>query len=64
MSSELRTEANRKLIGKDVYVVTDGGWKGVVMDTSGEEDFLILRNGNLEKVSLFDVRSLSYLNKY
>lgn len=58
MSSELRIEANRKLIGKDVYVITDGGWKGVVMDTSGEEDFLVFHNGNLEKVSLFDIRCL------
>jgi hypothetical protein len=54
---------NVKMIGADVHVIKDGGWRGKVEDMVDEEYFMISRFDDptkLEKVSMYDIRSLSY----
>ena len=52
-----------KMIGKNVRVLIndhDGAanWTGTVMDVLDHENFLILKNGETVKVSIFNIRSL------
>lgn len=54
----------KKMIGKRVFVVSDynkyEGYVGHVEDVSSENELLI-NNGNvLNKISIFDIRSIPY----
>tara|TARA_R110002020_G_scaffold269623_1_gene484912 strand:- start:278 stop:493 length:216 start_codon:yes stop_codon:yes gene_type:complete len=54
---------NVKMIGADVHVIKNGGWRGKVEEVIDEEYFLISRFDNpsvTEKISMYDIRSLSY----
>lgn len=54
---------NVKMIGNEVYVIKDGGWRGKVEEMLDDEYFLVSRFDNpsqTEKVSMYDIRSLSY----
>ena len=54
---------NTKMIGTEVHVIKNGGWRGKVEEVIDEEYFLISRFDNpssTEKVSMYDIRSLSY----
>jgi len=54
---------NVKMIGSDVHVIRDGGWRGKVEEMVDEEYFMVSRFDNptdIEKVSMYDIRSLSY----
>ena len=54
---------NVKMIGTEVHVIKDGGWRGKVEEMGDEEYFMICRFDNptnIEKVSMYDIRSLSY----
>jgi hypothetical protein len=54
---------NVKMIGADVQVIKNGGWRGKVEEMVDEEYFMISRFDNptnIEKVSMYDIRSLSY----
>ena len=54
---------NIKMIGSEVYVIKNGGWRGKVESVVDEEYFMISRFGDpsiVEKVSMYDIRSLSY----
>jgi len=54
---------NVKMIGADVHVIKDGGWRGKVEEMVDEEYFMISRFEDptkVEKVSMYDIRSLSY----
>jgi hypothetical protein len=54
---------NVKMIGADVYVIKNGGWRGKVEEMIDEEYFMISKFDNptdIEKVSMYDIRSLSY----
>lgn len=54
---------NVKMIGTDVYVIKNGGWRGKVEEMVDDEYFMISRfdnSSNIEKVSMYDIRSLSY----
>ncbi len=54
---------NVKMIGADVHVIKNGGWRGKVEKVIDEEYFLISRFDNpsvTEKISMYDIRSLSY----
>ena len=54
---------NVKMIGTEVHVIKDGGWRGKVEEMVDEEYFMISRIDNptdVEKVSMYDIRSLSY----
>jgi|TARA_R110000765_G_scaffold275422_1_gene373737 hypothetical protein len=54
---------NVKMIGTDVQVIKNGGWRGKVEEMVDEEYFMISRFDNptnIEKVSMYDIRSLSY----
>ena len=51
---------NLKLLGAEVYVIKDGGWRGKVENVVDDEYFLISRFDNpssTEKVSMYDIRS-------
>ena len=51
------------MIGAEVYVIKNGGWRGKVESVVDEEYFMITRfdnPANPEKVSMYDIRSLSY----
>ena len=54
---------NIKMIGSEVYVIKNGGWRGKVEEMVDEEYFMISKFGDptkIEKVSMYDIRSLSY----
>jgi len=54
---------NSKMLGSEIYVIKNGGWRGKVEEVIDEEYFLVSRFGNpssMEKVSMYDIRSLSY----
>tara|TARA_R110002020_G_scaffold242298_1_gene455587 strand:+ start:822 stop:1004 length:183 start_codon:yes stop_codon:yes gene_type:complete len=54
---------NVKMIGTEVYVIKNGGWRGKVEEMVDEEYFMISRfnePSSVEKVSMYDIRSLSY----
>jgi hypothetical protein len=51
------------MLGSEIYVIKNGGWRGKVEEVIDEEYFLVSRFGNpssMEKVSMYDIRSLSY----
>ena len=54
---------NLKLLGAEVYVIKDGGWRGKVENVVDDEYFTVSRfdsPSTVEKVSMYDIRSLSY----
>jgi len=54
---------NVKMIGNEVYVIKNGGWRGKVEEMVDEEYFMVSKFNeplNVEKVSMYDIRSLSY----
>tara|TARA_Y100000361_G_C11159356_1_gene346179 strand:+ start:1672 stop:1878 length:207 start_codon:yes stop_codon:yes gene_type:complete len=54
---------NLKMVGTEVHVVKDGGWKGKVERVVDEEYFEVSKLENpleIEMVSMYDIRSLSY----
>ena len=54
---------NVKMIGAEVHVIKNGGWRGKVEEMVDEEYFMISKfndPSNVEKVSMYDIRSLSY----
>ena len=54
---------NTKMIGIDVHVIKNGGWRGKVEEMVDEEYFMISKFDNpaeIEKVAMYDIRSLSY----
>ena len=54
---------NNKMIGSEVHVIKNGGWRGKVEKVIVEEYFMISRFNNpseVERVSMYDIRSLSY----
>ena len=54
---------NTKMIGADVHVIKNGGWRGRVETVVDEEYFMVSRfndPSSVEKVSMYDIRSLSY----
>ncbi len=58
-----RLSYNHKMIGNDVYIIKDGGWRGRVESVVDEEYFMISRFNDpstVVKVSMYDIRSLSY----
>ena len=56
-SSRLKSEALRKMLNKEVKVVSDNEWSGLVIGVIDEENLLVLRNGEKIPVNIFDVRS-------
>tara|TARA_R110000824_G_scaffold69822_3_gene179700 strand:+ start:957 stop:1172 length:216 start_codon:yes stop_codon:yes gene_type:complete len=54
---------NHKMIGNDVHIIKDGGWRGRVESVVDEEYFMVSRFNDpstVTKVSMYDIRSLSY----
>ena len=54
---------NTKMIGTDVHVIKNGGWRGKVESVVDEEYFIVSKFNDpstSEKVSMYDIRSLSY----
>jgi len=54
---------NLKMIGREVFVIKNGGWRGKVEEVVDDEYFMISSFDNpstVEKVSMYDIRSLSY----
>ncbi len=54
---------NVKMIGSEVHVIKNGGWRGKVESVVDEEYFMVSQfdnPSNVEKVSMYDIRSLSY----
>jgi len=51
------------MLGSEIYVIKNGGWRGKVEEIIDEEYFLVSRFENpssTERVSMYDIRSLSY----
>lgn len=60
---EERLSYNHKMIGDDIHVIKDGGWRGRVEAVVDEEYFMISKFNDpstVVKVSMYDIRSLSY----
>lgn len=60
MSDKL--EINKKLLGKSVRVLIDGGqdsWIGTVSEVVDECTFLVISESGPVRVDIFDIRSLS-----
>ena len=55
-------EFNKKMIGHEVYVLTDGGWRGKVVGTPNEKTFLVTKRRKVVSVNIFDIRSLEEQN--
>ena len=54
---------NEKMVGRDVFVIKNGGWRGKVEEVVDKEYFMISNFQNpsaVERVSMYDIRSLSY----
>ena len=51
-------EINKRMIGKDVLILTDGGWKGRIVNVSNCDNFLVLKGKKIVTVNIFDIRSL------
>ena len=54
---------NLKMIGTEVHVIKEGGWRGKVERVVDEEYFEVSKLENpldIEVVSMYDIRSLSY----
>jgi len=56
--SKVKPDPLRKMVGKKVKVLTEGGWVGPVVDVLDRENILVLKNGKTVKANIFDVRSL------
>jgi len=56
--SRAKPDPLRKMVGKKVKVLTEGGWVGPVIDVLDGENILVLKNGKTVKANIFDVRSL------
>lgn len=54
-----KTEVNKRIIGREVYVITNyGGWFGTVVDAPDTETFLVKNtNGKVSSVSIYDIRN-------
>ncbi len=52
----LKIEANKVLIGREIYINLDGGYHAIVKDVIDEENVMVTKNGLEEKVSIFDIR--------
>ena len=53
------------MVGSEVHVIKNGGWRGIVEKVVDEEFFEISKFENpleVEIVSMYDIRSLSYDN--
>ena len=62
-SEQIIISHNTKMIGNEVCVIKNGGWRGKVESVVDEEYFMISRFSDpaiVEKVSMYDIRSLSY----
>lgn len=56
-----RIEAHKRSIGRRMFVVTNGGWYGVIDRILDEENFeLILVDGRKRIVNIFDLRDPEY----
>lgn len=53
-----KIKVNSILIGKEVYVITDGGWYGMVKKVIDEEMVLIALEDKLMEISIFDIRNV------
>ncbi len=51
-----KIEANKVLIGREIYINLDGGYHAIVKDVIDEENVMVTKNGLEEKVSIFDIR--------
>ena len=54
---------NHKMVGSDVHIIKNGGWRGKVESVIDEEYFMVSRfndPSSVEKISMYDIRSLSY----
>ena len=54
---------NSKMIGSEVHVIKNGGWRGKVERVIDDEYFEISKIENpleIEIVSMYDIRSISY----
>ena len=54
---------NIKMIGNEVHFIKNGGWRGKVESVVDEEYFMVSKFNDpstVEKVSMYDIRSLSY----
>jgi len=62
-SAQQMLSYNFKMLGSEIYVIKNGGWRGKVEEVIDEEYFLVSRFENpssTERVSMYDIRSLSY----
>ena len=59
MSSKEKIDVNRRMIGKEVLVVSEYPYRAIVIDVVNEVDLVVKRNDSkkIMTVSLFDVRS-------
>ena len=51
------------MVGSEVYVIKNGKWRGKVEGVVDEEYFMVSKFDDpaiVEKVSMYDIRSLSY----
>jgi len=55
--SDSKRGALRRMVNKEVRVVADGEWSGIVVSVVDEENLLILKHGKKVRVNIFDVRS-------
>jgi|LULG01.1.fsa_nt_gb hypothetical protein len=52
-----KREALKKMINKEVKVIDDGEWVGIVVGIVDDENLLVLKDGRETSVNIFDVRS-------
>ena len=57
-TSDNRMKPLMKMVGKEVKVLTEGGWRGRVARVLDEENILILKNSEHVKVNIYDIRSV------
>jgi len=55
-----RYEINRRLIGKTVFIVDEGGYYAQVIDVNENDEAKVKYNDCVKVVSLWDVRQLDY----
>ena len=51
-----RFEINKKMLNKEVFVTTDGGWKGIVIEVKKGDRFVVMNSRKQEEVDIFDIR--------
>lgn len=56
-SPRSKQETLRKMINKEVRVMSDNEWLGLVVGIVDGENLLVSRNGKKVRVNIFDVRS-------